>query len=127
MIDTDLRLFIIGLATAAGDRVFVGNADGAAVRPFVVIRRTGGSQRLTMSGQPLFQQSTFSVDVITNSYPHAYPVAEAIQTALHGFRGLLGAETVVQLCKCIGFARDESEVDGDVVTRWVASEYSFTH
>lgn len=126
MIDTDLRAFIIALNTAAGDRVFVGNADGSATRPFVVIRRTGGAQRITLGGDKLFQTSNFSVDVITNNYPSAYPVSEAIQVALHGFRGLLGA-TVVQLCKCTGFPRDESEVDGDLVTRWVSSDYSFTH
>lgn len=126
MIDTDLRAFIIGLATAAGDRVFLGNADASAARPLVIIRRTGGDRRLTLGGDALFHKSTFAVDVITNNYATAYPVSDAIQTALHGFRGLLGS-TVVQLCKCIGFPRDESEVDGDVVTRWVSSEYSFTH
>jgi hypothetical protein len=126
MIDTDLRTYIIGLGTAAGDRVFIGSVDATATRPLVIIRRTGGSQRKTLSGVSLFRVSTFAIDVITNQYPHAYPVSEAILTALHGFKGLLGS-TVVQLAKCIEFPSDQSEVDGDLVTRWVASQYQFTH
>jgi hypothetical protein len=126
MIDTDLRAFLVALATGAGDRIFVGNAEVGAPQPFVILKRNGGSVPRTLSGAALFSRTQFSVDVITADYPSAYPIAFAIRDALDGFVGTLGA-TPVQSARCISFPTDQSLVDGDVVTRWVAMEFLFVH
>jgi hypothetical protein len=126
MIDTDLRQFIINLNTAASSRVYVGNAPANVVRPLVVIRRTGGSQPRTLSGAALFERSQIGIDVLTDDYPSAYPIATAIRAALDGYRGLMVA-TQIQSARCISFPTDLSVVDGDLVIRWIAMEFSFVH
>jgi Protein of unknown function (DUF3168) len=126
MIDADLRAYLIALATGAGERVFVGNAPAGQDMPLIIIRRTGGGRRTALGGEVIFNKTSFSIDVLTVSYPTAYPIATAILEALHEFKGVMGGTTVA-LAKCVGFPRDDSEIDGDNVTRWVASEYQFTY
>lgn len=126
MIDIALRSFIIALNTGAGDRVFVGNAAPGAARPLVVIRRSGGSQPRTLSGQALFERTQFGVDVLTSDYAAAYPIALAIRQALDGFGGALGT-TTVHSCRCVQFPIDQSAVEGDLIIRWVAMEFLFVH
>jgi hypothetical protein len=129
MIDTDLREHLIELSTGAGNRVFTGNADQLERKPLVVIRRASGEQALTLGGAKLFQRGQFDINVLTDDYPAAYPTANAIRDALHGFRGLLGGTggTTVQSCRCVSFPSDQSEVDGDRVTRWVQATYLFVY
>jgi hypothetical protein len=126
MIDTDVRQFIIDLNTAAGARVYVGNAPQVAVRPLVVMRRTGGSQPRTLSGAPLFERTQLGFDVLTNDYPIAYEISMAIRVALDGFLGLIGT-TRIQSSRCTAFPNDQSIVEGDLVIRWVAQEFLFVH
>lgn len=127
MIDTDLRQFLISLNTAAGSRVFVGNAPAnGGVRPLVVMRRTGGSQPRTLDRTPLFERTNIGFDVLTNDYPTAYPIALAIRETLDAFEGLIGT-TRVHSARCISFPNDQSVVEGDLVIRWVAQEFLFVH
>lgn len=127
MLDTDLRQFVIDLATAAGARVYVGNAPQAnAPLPIVVMRRTGGSQPRTLDRTALFERTQIGFDVLTNDYPTAYPIAFAIREALDAFEGLIGT-TRVHSARCISFPNDQSVVDGDLVIRWVAQEFLFVH
>lgn len=126
MIDTDLRTHLVELDTAAGVKVYTGNANQGTARPFVVIRRATGDQPLTLGGVGLFQRAQFDVNVITENYTDAYPIANAIREALHGFRGALGT-TDVKSCRCISFPSDQSEIDGDRVIRWVQSSFLFVY
>jgi hypothetical protein len=129
MIDQDLLTHIIGLDTEAGSKVYTGNAPQGIPRPFVVIRRASGEQPLTLGGTGLFQRATFDVHVITDDYPDAYPIATAIRSALHGFRGALGSTggADVKSCRCTSFPSDQSEIDGDRVTRWVQMSFLFVY
>lgn len=129
MIDNDLPEHIVELDTKAGTKVYTGNAPQGALRPFVVIRRTTGERPLTLNSVGLFQRAQFDVHVITEDYVDAYPIANAIRDALHGFRGLLGGTggTEVQSCRCTSFPSDQSEIDGDRVTRWVQLSFLFVY
>lgn len=129
MIDIDLRTHIAELDTAAGVKVYTGNAPQGTARPFVVIRRSAGEQPLTLGGTGLFQRGQFDVNVLTEDYPDAYPIANAIRDALHGFRGALGGTdgTDVKSARCISFPADQSEIDGDRVIRWVQASYLFVY
>jgi hypothetical protein len=129
MIDTDLRQHLIELDTDVGNGVYIGSAPQGVSRKFVVIRRSAGEQPLTLAGIGLFQRAQFDVSVITDEYPSAYPVANSIRNALHGFRGYLGGTggTDVKSCRCVSFPSDQSEIDGDRVTRWVQSTYLFVY
>ena len=99
MIDQDLVAHIKDLATAAEDRVHLGNAPQGTVFPFVVVRRTGGTTPQTLGGISLFSRGLFSVNVIAKEYADAYPTANAINASLHGFRGAMG-DTTVQSARC---------------------------
>jgi hypothetical protein len=128
MIDIDLRTHLIETITAADGKVYTGNAPQGVSRPFVVIRRSAGEQPLTLGGTRLFQRGQFDVNVLTEDYPDAYPIANAIKDALHGFRGALGAgDTNVKSARCISFPADQSEIDGDRVIRWVQASYLFVY
>lgn len=126
MIDTDLRQYIVDMATAAGGRVYVGNAAQGAVKPLVVLRRNGGQQPRTLGGVALFERTQIGIDVLTNDYPTAYPIALAIREALDGFKGAIGS-TQIQGARCTTFPTDQSVVEGDLVLRWVSMEFSFVH
>lgn len=129
MIDTDLRKHLQGLNTSAGKKIFLGNAEQGTEKPFVVIRRSSGDQPLTLGGTKLFQRAQFDVHVITNDYPDAYPVVNSILNALHGYRGELGGVggANIKSTRCISFPSDQSEIDGDKVTRWVQSTFLFVY
>jgi hypothetical protein len=122
MIDQDLVAYVQGLSTAAGNRVHLGNAPQETAFPFVVIRRTGGNTPQTLGGISLFSRGQFSINVIAKDYPGAYPTANAINVALHGFRGTMGS-TTVQSSRCVSEPADGSEVDGDKVTRWLTQDF----
>lgn len=134
MIDQDLVAFIIALGTGAGSRVHMGNAPQDTAYPFVVIRRTGGTTPLTLGGQSLFARGQYAVHVLhrgkeesgAGGYNDALPIALAIQTALHGFRGAMGA-TTVRSSRCLQEPVDASEIDGDKVIRWLQSEFLIVH
>lgn len=129
MIDSDLITHLRALQTAAGDAVFTGNAGQSVPRPFVVVRRATGEQPRTLGNVALFSRAQFDIHVITDNYPEAYPIANAIRTALHGFRGVLGGTggTDVQSCRCVSFPSDQSEIDGDQVVRWVQMSFLFVY
>lgn len=129
MIDTDLKEHLEELDTAAGSKVYTGNASQDVIKPFIVIRRSSGDQPLTLGGTTLFQRATFDVNVLADEYPDAYSIANTIREALHGFRGLLGGTggTDVKSCRCVSFPSDQSEIDGDRVIRWVQSSYLFVY
>lgn len=126
MIDQDLVTFLAGLSTAAGARVHIGNAPQDTAYPFIVIRRTGGNTPLTLASVSLFARAQFSINVIAKEYADAYPTANAIKTALHGFRGVMGS-TTVQSTRCLSDPADGSEIDGDKVTRWLSQDYLLVH
>lgn len=127
MIDTDLLEHMRGLNTAAGKKIFVGNAPQEVRKPFVVIRRSLGEQPITLNGTRLFERAQFDVHVIADEYPDAYPIANAIKTSLHGYRNTLGGTggTDVKSCRCVSFPSDQSEIDGDQEIRWVQASYLF--
>jgi hypothetical protein len=129
MIDTDLRTHLVELDTAAGVKVYTGNAVQGIPRPFVVIRRSSGDQPLTLRGVGLFHRAQFDVNVITENYTDAYPIANAIRSELHGFRGALGGTggADIKSCRCVSFPSDQSEIDGDRVIRWVQSSFLFVY
>jgi hypothetical protein len=129
MIDTDLIQHLVELDTAAKEKVYTGNAPQGVNGPLIVVRRSAGEQPLTLGGTKLFERAQFDVNVITDSYPTAYPVSNAIKAALHGFRGLLGGTggTDVKSCRCVSFPSDQSEIDGDRIVRWVQSSYLFVY
>lgn len=126
MIDQDLVTFLAGLSTAAGTRVHIGNAPQDTAYPFIVIRRTGGNTPLTLGSVSLFSRAQFSINVIAKEYADAYPTANAIKDALHGFRGLMASTTVIS-SRCISDPADGSEIDGDKVTRWLSQDYLLVH
>lgn len=129
MIDTDLRTHIIELATAAGSKVYIGNAPQGVPNPYVVIRRSAGEQPITLSGRKLFQRAQFDIHVLADEYPVAYPTANAIKDELHGFRDLLGGTsgTDIKSCRCVAFPADQSAIDGDEVVRWVQTSFLFVY
>lgn len=129
MIDTDLINHIAELDTAAGEKVYTGNAPQNVPMPYVVIRRASGDQRLTLGGAKLFLRDQFDIHVFADSYSDAYPIANAIKSELHGFRSLLGGTggTDIKSCRCVSFPQDQSEIDGDLVIRWVQSSYQFVY
>lgn len=126
MIDQDLIAYVVSLATAAEARVYLGNAPQNTPLPLVVVRRIGGGQPRSLNNTPLFERSQFSVNVLADNYADSYPIANAIRDALKGFRGMM-VTTPVESSQCTLFPIDQSEIDGDKVTRWVASNYSFMH
>lgn len=126
MIDQDLVAYLAGLGTAAAARVYLGNAPQDKLKPFVVVRRTGGSVPKTLGGVSLFERSEFSVNVIADNYTDAYPTANSIRDALHGYTGAMGS-TSIKSGRCTQFPTDQSEIDGDKVIRWVASSFLFMH
>lgn len=126
MIDQDLVAKVKELATPAGNRVHLGNAPQDSPRPVVVIRRTGGNTPRTLSGVSLFARAQFSVNVLADRYEDAYPTANQIKDALHGFIGMLG-QTDVQSSRCLSEPSDGSEIDGDKVFRWLTQDFLFVH
>ena len=126
MIDQDLIAYIAALGTVAGDRVHLGNAPQGAPEPFVVVRRTGGNTPKTLGGLSLFPRAQFSINTIANVYAEAYPVANSIHTALHGFRGTMG-DTEVQIARALSEPADGSEIDGDKVIRWLTQDVLIVH
>jgi hypothetical protein len=124
MIDQDLVAYLAALGTDAGTKVYLGNAPQDKALPVVVVRRIGGSQPRTIGRTPLFERSEFSVNVIADNYAEAYPTANDIRDALKGYRGTMGS-TEIESTKCTLFPTDQSEIDGDKVTRWVALAFSF--
>jgi hypothetical protein len=129
MIDSDLLEHIRELDTAASDDVYTGNAGPGAGKTFVVVRRASGEQPLTLSGTGLFKRAQFDVNVFARDYDDAFPIANAILTALHGFRGALGGTggADVKSCRCVSFPSDQSEIDGDKVIRWVQLSFLFVY
>jgi len=126
MIDQDLVAYLVTLATGAGSRVYLGNAPQNVTYPCVVVRRTGGSQPRSIGGTPLFERSEFVMDALAANYDDAYSVANTIRDALKGYRATIG-ETVIHVSKCTLFPTDQSEIDGDKVTRRIALAFSFMH
>jgi hypothetical protein len=126
MIDQDLVAYLAGLGTSADTRVYTGNAPQNADYPFIVVRRTGGSQPKTLGSRTLFQRSEFSVNVITDNYAEAYPTSNTIVDALKNYRGDMG-DTTIETSRCTLFPTDQSEIEGDKVTRWVAMSFLFMH
>lgn len=126
MIDQDLVAYLAALGTAAGSRVYLGNAPQAKEYPLVVVRRTGGSQPKVLGSATLFQRSEFVVNVITDVYSEAYPVANTITDALKNYRGTM-VSTAIETSRCTLFPTDQSEIEGDKVTRWVAMGFLFMH
>lgn len=126
MIDQDLAQYLVDLGTDADARVYLGNAPQNAALPVVVIRRTGGSQPRSLGGVSLFERSEFSVNVICDNYADAYPIANAIRDALKNFSGDLSGTSVAST-RCTLFPTDQSEIEGDKVTRWVALSFLFMH
>jgi hypothetical protein len=129
MIDIDLRTHIVELDTSAGTKVFTGEAPQGLGRPYIVIRRSAGDQPVALNGTKLFLRGQFDVNVLTEDYPAAYPIANAIRDVLHGFRGVLGGTggTDVKSCRCVSFPSDQSEIDGDRVIRWIQASYLFVY
>ncbi len=126
MIDQDLVAYLASLGTAASTRVYLGNAIQDKAFPLIVVRRTGGSQPKVLRGTPLFERSEFSVNVFADNYTDAYPIANTIRDALKHYTGLLESTTVAST-RCTLFPTDQSEIDGDKVTRWVALSFLFMH
>ena len=126
MIDQDLIANIVTLQTEALDRVYLGNAPQDTAMPFIVVRRTGGEQPRTLGGISLFERSEFQINVIADNYADAYPAANTIRDAFKNYSGLLGS-TSVKSARCTLFPVDQSEIDGDRVTRWVALSFLFMH
>jgi hypothetical protein len=126
MIDQDLVAYLAALGTAASTRVYLGNAIQNKDFPLVVVRRTGGSQPKVLGGTALFERSEFSVNVFAETYAEAYPIANTIRDELKNYRGALGSTSVAS-SRCTLFPTDQSEIDGDKVTRWVAMSFLFMH
>jgi hypothetical protein len=126
VIDQDLVAYLAALGTDAAARVYLGNAPQNNEYPLVVVRRTGGSQPKTLRGTALFERSEFSVNVFAGNYADAYPIANAIRDALKHYVGDLG-DTPIASSRCTQFPTDQSEIEGDKVTRWVALGFLFMH
>lgn len=135
MIDEDLVAYVKALGTAAGTRVHLGNAPQDAVKPFIVIRRTGGTTPKTLGGVSLFARAQFSINVVgkgkesdgSGGYQTAMPVANTICDAMKSFtQGLIGSTTVEGI-RVLSEPADGSEIDGDKVTRWLTQEVLITH
>ena len=126
MIDQDLVAYLAALGTAASTRVYLGNAIQDKEFPLIVVRRTGGSQPKVLGGAPLFERSEFSVNVFADNYSDAYPIENTIRDELKNYIGGLGSTTIVS-SKCTLFPIDQSEIEGDKVTRWVALNFLFMH
>jgi len=126
MIDQDLLSFLQALNTPAGGKVFLETVDDSIPRPLIVIRRAGGSHPRSLGGRALFPRSQFEINILAGEHATAYPIATQIVTALHGYRGLLGA-TRIHDARCVLFPDHSSEVDGDHVTRFVTTQFQFMH
>jgi hypothetical protein len=126
MIDQDLVAEIAALGTAAGERVYLGNAPQRTDYPLVVVRRTGGSQPKVLGSRTLFSRSEFSFNVFGEVYSDAMPIANTITDYLKNYRGTMG-DTAIETSRCTLFPTDQSEIEGDKVTRWVAMAFLFMH
>jgi hypothetical protein len=126
MIDTDLLVYLQQLSTAAGDRVHLDDSPQETTWPAIVIRRNGGEQPQTLNGTTLFERSQFQITVVAREHAQSYPIANAIRSALHGFRGLIGA-TRIRDARCVAFPDHQSEVVGDSKARLVTAQYRFMH
>lgn len=135
MIEEDLVQFISDLATAAEDRVYLGNAPPKVKWPYVVLRRSGGRTGRTLDGTPVFIQAPFSIHVLhlgleqtgTGGYAEALPIANAIKDALNEFDpGAMGG-TIVESARVQSEPIDTSEIDGDKKTCWLQMEVLIVH
>lgn len=126
MIDQDFVAALAALGTGASTRVYLGTAPQENSYPLVVVRRTGGSQPKSLRGTPLFERSEFSVNVFSNNYADAYPIANSIRDAYKHYTGAMGGTSIVS-SRCTLFPTDQSEIEGDKVTRWVALSFLFMH
>lgn len=126
MIDTDLLTFVVDLDTAAENRVHLESPPQEDQLPLVVVRRATGDQPVTTAGRALWERSTFEVNVLGKSHAESYPIMSAIRTALHGFRGMIGA-THVHDCRCTSFPDHITEIDGDNRRRWITAQFRFLH
>lgn len=132
MIDQNLKAYISGLGTAAGDRVHLGNAFQDTQMPVVVIRRVSGSTPRTLSGQALFSRAQYTISVVGRDYASVMPVVNQLRAALDGFRGLIGVGTPVPQTNVLSARSsqdpvDLSDLDGDVTLRVMSLEFFFVY
>ncbi len=126
MIDENLKAYVSGLGTAAGNRVHIGNAFQDTVLPVVVIRRVSGNTPRTLGGQKLRSRAQYAINIVGLDYASVMPVANAVRLGLDGFIGSMGT-TRVHSARCLSEPADFSEIDGDVTLRVIGQEFSFVY
>jgi Protein of unknown function (DUF3168) len=126
MIDQDLLTELQQLGTGAGARVYLDTVPQNVALPAIVLRRNGGERPRTLNGTPLFERSTFEVNVIAREHAQTYSVMKAIRDRLDGYKGPMGA-TNVRDARCVLFPDHQSQVTGDSVTRLVTAQFRFMH
>lgn len=126
MLDTDLIAYLGGALSAAGERVHTGNAPQGSPRPYIVVNRFSGVTPSTLGGSRLFSRATFKIDCVGDTYPDAIPLANALRSALHNYKGLMG-ETPIESCRCLAEPTPLDVVDGDLVLRVMQQDFFFVY
>jgi hypothetical protein len=75
-----------------------------------------------LGGQKLNSRAQFAIDVIGRDYATVIPLANEVRNALDGFRGNMGASTVMS-ARCLADPADFSEIDGDKVFRRMSQDF----
>lgn len=84
-----------------GQNIAPGNSGAAANSPRIVVRQTGGSHVLAMDGPSHLASAQYDVACWAQTVAVSEQVAQAVEDALAGFAGAMGAVTV-QCCAVKG-------------------------
>jgi hypothetical protein len=127
MIDQDLLAHLKALATTAGARVHIDTVPQDSDLPAIAFRHSGGGVTpKTLGGVSLLTRANIDVEVLAKKQEDAYPVAIAVKSSLHGYRGTMGT-TDVQSSRCVSDPSNISAIDGDKVFRGMIASYLIVH
>lgn len=100
MFQTDLYSHLAGdegIAALAGIRVFPLIMEQPAKVPAVVYTQTGRNGDQTMCGPGGLVNVLFMIDSYAKSYEAAHALADAVQTSLDNFRGMMGDTPIASI------------------------------
>lgn len=124
----DLVATIAALSTAAGTRVYQDELPQQADYPAIVVQMISNPGQLDLQGPEGFATARFQIDIWGDglaSKPTVGLIAAAINTAIHGFRGVMGSTTVYVARR--ENERDLSETDGDQQLRRIEMDFLITY
>jgi len=97
MIEEGLMTYLLaqsGITAYVSDRISPAMADQDVETPYIIVTKVSGAREHSHDGSSHLAHPRFQLSIFAETYKECKDIAAAVQSALQGYAGAMGSETV---------------------------------